>query len=112
MSTIASSIDSLLAGVDVERRRERTVTGVLIDDGHQLDDEHPVGVASRNQACELEADRGLADPAGPDEGDQAMCSLLLDELGEQVVPTDQRLQCSRKRRACSARPLLLARRSA
>ena len=58
--------------VHVDRRRDGLECGVLVADGYELDQLHPVGVAVGHAARQFQADRRLAYPPRTDERDEAV----------------------------------------
>src|SRR5580658_3040620 len=84
--------------MNVDRRRDGLERGVLVADGHELDELHAVGVALGGAARELDTDRRLADAAGADERDETVLVEGGSEALEERLPADERLQRGGERR--------------
>ena len=88
--------------MNVDRRRDGLERGVLVADGHELDELHAVGVALGGAARELDADRRLADAARADERDETVLVEGGSEALEERLPADERLQRGGEHRLLAA----------
>ena len=84
--------------MDVDRRRDGLECGVLVADGYELDQLHPVGVAVGDAARQFQAHRRLADTPRTDEGDEAVLPEDGREALEERLAADECLHRSGERR--------------